>query len=369
MNISEFLNTVTSGGLDDRFRTLYGGGFNNYLHHRARYISAAEKFSWLYPECDEIRIISVPQSVMIAGSGNVTLHTSIGMDMVAFVGKSDEKRVSIVNENGEATEFGPEGTDISDDETSIWYESAAALAVEIPPECGLCVYIFPEITSENLGMASLLLAGIFNEYTTEKKSMEELAEIAADVSGSDGRCINTSLNGGFVLTDRNDGVSEHIDFDITAAGYTLCICETDETDYGKCVSEYDDEDKFISDLPELKKSLGDDDILVMMNCLDEKKRACDSADALRNGDTDEFFSIMNEKIFFSSCSKNALAYYICKKLLSGSGAVKSELSGKLLVFVPNYNVSEFVERYNGVFGTDSCRIANLRTEGLCGLMG
>lgn len=367
MNISEFLNAVTSGRFDNRFRRLYGGGFNNFLHHRARYISAAEKFSWLYPECDEIRIFSVPQTVRIAGSGSTSLHAAVGMDMIAFVGKNNEKNVSIVNENVGAIEFGPEGVDISEDETAIWSESAAALAAEIPPECGLCIYIFPEITSENLGMASLILAKIFNEYNPDKKTKEELAEIVAEVSGADRHRINAVSDGGFWLTDNTESISEHIHFDMSASGYTLCICETDETDCGYCGLAYDDEEKFLSDLPELNKTHSDAELLYMINCLDEKRRAYDAAEALRNGDTDEFFNVMNEKIVFSSDSRNALAFAVGKKLLGGSGAIKAELSRRLLAFIPNYYVGEFVEKYNRILGIDSCRTANLRAEGLCEL--
>ena len=367
MNISEFLNAVTSGKFDRRFRRLYGGGFNNFLHHRARYISAAEKFSWLYPECNEIGIFSVPHSVRIAGSGSVSLHASVGTDMIAFVGKNDEKKISIVSENGESIEFGPEGADISEDETAEWSESAVALAAEIPPECGLSIYIFPEITPENHGVATLLIGAVFNEYSTEKRSEEELAEISSDISGCDIQCMIASADGGFVLTDDNENVSEHIDFDMSAAGYTLCICENEGTDSEDCGSEYDNGEKFISALPELRKSHTDAELLYMMKCLDEIKCARDFAEALRNGDTDSFFTVMNENTATASDNRNALALAVGKKLLGGSGAVKAELSGRILAFVPNYCVGEFVEKCNGIFGADTCRTIGLRAEGFCGL--
>ena len=60
MNISELVNAISNGALDERFRELYGSSERTLLRQRARYLSAAEKFSRLYPERGEIHVFRLP---------------------------------------------------------------------------------------------------------------------------------------------------------------------------------------------------------------------------------------------------------------------------------------------------------------------
>lgn len=368
MNISEFINGITSGGFDAQFRRLYGGGLNTFLLHRARYISAAEKFSWLYPECSELKIFSAPMVMKIAGNGGRFLYSATGSDMVVFAGRSSDKLISIVSENGEGIEFGPDGLDITEAEQADWSEEAVALATEISPECGLSCYIFPKITSENIGTAALLLATVFNEYSDVKKTDKELAELAAETADADINLLNAALKGGFMLTDSADSVSGHIDFDMGAAGYTLCICDTGESNTaeysGLC---YDDEEQFFSELPQLKKSHDSDELLSALYSFGEKRRAAEAAAALKNGDTEEFFAVLDEPSELPLSSQSALALTAARRLLGGAGALKQDSSGRLLVLAPSYCVEEFAEKYSSIFGEGSCLTEKLRAAGLCEL--
>ena len=47
MNISELVNAISNGALDERFRELYGSSERTLLRQRVRYLSAAENFSRL----------------------------------------------------------------------------------------------------------------------------------------------------------------------------------------------------------------------------------------------------------------------------------------------------------------------------------
>ena len=60
MNVSELVNAISNGALDERFRELYGSSERTLLRQRARYLSATENFSRLYPERGEIHVFSAP---------------------------------------------------------------------------------------------------------------------------------------------------------------------------------------------------------------------------------------------------------------------------------------------------------------------
>ena len=66
MTIYEFINKLNSGGFDEQFARLYGR--NNILAQHIRYMSAAENFSKMYPECDDIQVFSASGRTEIGGN-------------------------------------------------------------------------------------------------------------------------------------------------------------------------------------------------------------------------------------------------------------------------------------------------------------
>ena len=49
MNIYEFISGLSDGRFDEQLKMLYGASEKSVLRNRARYLSAAENFSKLYP--------------------------------------------------------------------------------------------------------------------------------------------------------------------------------------------------------------------------------------------------------------------------------------------------------------------------------
>lgn len=368
MNICEFVNGVTSGAFDSCFRMLYGRSDSGFLYYRARYINAAEHFSKLYPDCGELRIFSVPQEtvVMIGNSRQgFSVSASSGSDVVAFVSSNDSGVIRVADESGKMAEFPADKPEILKNEQETLTALVRSIAAEIPLPAGISCYIFPEITDENKSADALLIASVMNTYSGVGKTEAELAEISARSANLSIDCCLISALGGFVLTDRAKHEIGCIDFDMEAAGYTLCIADAGESSISEsCCVEIYDEDKFYAELPELKKKFSDLELLSALNFLGENRRALQSAEALKKGDTEGFFEIINESSELFSDHGAALAYTIARKFLCGSGALRVNSNGNLLAFVPNYIAEKFCEEMNRIFRKEFCRRIKLRTVGI-----
>lgn len=373
MNISEFINGITSGAFDGSFRRLYGRSGSIFLRYRAGYISAAERFSWLYPECGELRIFSVPGEITLIGGDRqrgASLSAAAGCDIAALVSANDDGIIRIAYEGGEEAVFSMDKPEISKGEQGRSAELIKAVAAEFPAVGGISCYIFPKPTDENRAAAALLLASIMNAYSNSGKTAAELAVIAAKAADSEYESCMVSALGGFVLTDSANQRTDCIPFDMETAGYTLCIADTSE---GSLLAEHDlagisDEDEFYAELPELRKSFTDEELLSAAYFLGESRRAAQSAEMLKNGDTEGFFEIVNEAPELYAAHKAALAYTAGRRSLGGCGALKIS-GGRLLAFVPNYRAEEFTEEMNLIFGESFCRIMKLRPVGIYEING
>ena len=90
MTIYELSSGISSGVFDDQLRMLYGTNERNILRNRARYLSAAENFSRLYPECSDINVFSVGGRAEIGG--NHTDHQHGGICPVYSISSGAYKR-------------------------------------------------------------------------------------------------------------------------------------------------------------------------------------------------------------------------------------------------------------------------------------
>lgn len=368
MNICEFVNRVTSGDFDSCFRLLYGRSDSGFLYYRARYINAAEHFSKLYPDCGELRIFSVPQEtvVMIGNSRQgFSVSASSGSDVVAFVSANDAGAIRVADESGKMAEFPTDKPEILKNEQETLTALVRSIAAEISLPAGISCYIFPEITDENKSAAALLIASVMNAYSGGGKTETELAEISAKSTNLNiDRCMISAL-GGFVLNDSAEHRIDRINFDMETAGYTLCVADVGVSSISECCcDEIYDEDKFYAELHELKKKFSNLELLSALNFLGENRRALQSAEALKKGDTEGFFEIINESSDLFSDHGSALAYTIARKFLCGSGALRVNSEGKLLAFVPNYIAEKFCEEMNRIFGEEFYRRIKLRTVGI-----
>jgi galactokinase len=209
--------------------------------------------------------------------------------------------------------------------------------------------------------------------------------------------------GGFVAIDFNDPsapVIEKIDFDLSGAGYSLCIVNTGgnhadlNDDYAsvpyemKSVAKYYgyeylremDMDKLFSDVKGLREKCGDRAILRAIHFFNENKRVEKQSKALKNKDINTFFEYVlksgNSSFTYLQnvfTTKNvseqglSLALAITDTCLSGKGAAwrvhGGGFAGTIQAFVPNGEVKEYKEKIDSCFGEGACHILRIRPYG------
>ena len=140
-----------------------------------------------------------------------------------------------------------------------------------------------------------------------------------------------------------------------------------------------DVDDFYVRLPELRNKCSDRAILRAAHFFDESERAMLEAEALKNGDVDEFFRLVNEsgtssaELLQNLCPAGAiekqeipLAIMLSKHKLNGCGAVRVHgggFAGTIQAFVPTYLADDYASEMDRVFGTGACRILAIRPIG------
>ena len=68
MKLKQFQADLTAGKYDEKLCKLYGSSDAVLAAQRARYLQAAENFSCLYPEWEEIAVFSAPGRTEIGGN-------------------------------------------------------------------------------------------------------------------------------------------------------------------------------------------------------------------------------------------------------------------------------------------------------------
>jgi galactokinase len=209
--------------------------------------------------------------------------------------------------------------------------------------------------------------------------------------------------GGIIAIDFADPkapIIEKVDFDITAAGYNLCIVNTggnhaDLTDdyasvpaemksaaayFGKQVLREVDEADVIAAIPALREKLGDRAILRALHFFAENRRVAAQKAALNAGDLDLFFENVLASGRSSFCylqnvytSKNlteqglSLALCLADKTLSSKKAAwrvhGGGFAGTVQAFVPSDAVEEFRAVMDGAFGEGRCMVLRIRPVG------
>ncbi len=422
MNIQELINALNDGRLNDTFSQLYGLSDKEIIRQKARYLNAAEKFSRLFPEQDEIHLYSAPGRSEVGGNHTDHQHgcvfaAAVNCDVIAFVSFNDSGIIHICSEGHD-----PDIVDISELEpvkdeeghsVSLVRGIAAKFAEMGVKLSGFDAYTTSEVKSGS-GLSSSaafenLVGNIIDrQFNGGKAGAVEIAKIGqfaenvyfGKASGLMDQMVSSV--GGFVAIDFKDPakpVIEAVDFDFSAAGYSLCITDTKGShtdltpDYSavpaemKKVAEYlgcdflrdADEDEFYAAIPELRKICSDRAILRAAHFFGENQRAVLEAEALKNGDTEEFFSLVNESgqssyellqnLYSPLKYENQempLAIMLSKRILAGNGAVRVHgggFAGTIQAFVPTYLTPDYSAEMDRIFGEGSCHILSIRPVG------
>ena len=398
MNLSEFINGISAGKFDEQFRMLYGSADKAVLRARARYLSAAENFSRLYPESGEIRIFTASGRTEIGGNHTDHQHgcvlaAAVSLDIIAMVCFNGEGVIRVKSEGYDAVEvklsdLKPKKKE-KETTAALIRGIAAGLSSSAAFEVLMGTVINAGFGNESIEAADIARIGQFAENTYFGKASGLMDQLVSAV-------------GGFVSVDfaepENPDI-RHIGFDFERSGYAVCITDT-RGSHADCSDEYSavtaemkhvaealgceflreaDEDEFYAKLPELRKVCNDRELLRAAHFFDENRRAAAEAEALSDGDTEWFFELVNESgtssaellqnLYICTDPKDQqipLAIMLSKRFLKGNGAVRVHgggFAGTIQAFVPSYLTADYAAEMERVFGEGSCYVLSVRPVG------
>ena len=422
MKITDIKNTINNGGLDGIFSDLYGA--EKVAHARSRYQSAIGEFEKLYGADRDAFLFSVSGRSEL--SGNHTDHNhgcviaaSIDLDIIAVASPTDGSVIRIKSEG-----FPEDVVDVSAYTTPVSEkfgssESIIAGMAEGISKEGFSIGGFDAYTTSNVlkgsglsssaafeDMVGTILSHLYNDGKIDNVLIAKLAQYAEnEFFGKPCGLMDqvACAAGGIVSIDFADPKSpviEKLDFDITAAGYNLCIVNTGgnhadltgdyaavpaemkavAAHFGKKVLRELSAQDVISQIPALREKVGDRAILRALHFFNENERVASQVKALKADDIDGFFAGVISSGRSSFCylqnvytTKNvaeqglSLALCLCDGFLSGKKAAYrvhgGGFAGTIQAFVPTSYVEDFKALMDSAFGEGACLVLRVRRDG------
>ena len=422
MNTNEMKKYIAEGGIDKTLTHIYGEAAVDM--QKARYSAAIDEFAAIYGSDREITLYSVAGRSEL--SGNHTDHNfgcvvaaSIDLDIIAVASKRDDNVIAIKSEGfpEDVVDFSKYNAPIESKFGSS--ESIIAGMVQGFLKDGYAVGGFDAYTTSNVlkgsglsssaafeDMVGNILSHMYNDGKVDNVEIAKLAQYSENVFFGKPCGLMDQVAcavGGIVAIDFKDPkapVINKVDFDISAAGYNLCIVNTggnhaDLTDdyasvpaemksvaayFGKNVLREVDEQEFYASLAALRESVGDRAILRALHFFGENKRVAAQKAALESGDLDAYFAEVISSGKSSFCylqnvytTKNlkeqglSLALCLAEGYLAGKRAAYrvhgGGFAGTIQAYVPMADVDGFRKLMDGVFGEGKCIVLRIRPEG------
>ncbi|MBE6589359.1 MAG: galactokinase [Ruminococcaceae bacterium] len=422
MKTSELKSAILSGQFDARFSYIYGA--DAVSAQKERYAAAVDAFASLYGEDRDASLFSVAGRSEL--SGNHTDHNhgcvvaaSINLDIIAVAAPSEGSVIRVKSEG-----FDEDRVDIAafksprEIPTGHSDELIAGMVAGFVKD-GYSVGAFDAYTTSNVlkgsgvsssaafeDMIGNILNHLYNDGKVDNVEIAKLAQYAENKFFGKPCGLMDQVAcavGGIVAIDFNDPASpiiEKVDFDITAAGYNLCIVNTggnhaDLTDdyasvpaemksvasyFGKQFLRDVREEDVVASIPLLRERYGDRAVLRALHFYAENARVAKQKTALLGGDLDAFFSEVLSSGRSSFCylqnvytTKNvseqglSLALCLSERLLCGKRAAwrvhGGGFAGTIQAFVPNDLVEAYRAAMDAALGAGSCMVLHIRPVG------
>lgn len=424
MTSSQLIWAINTGKLDSRFTEIYGEEALSF--QKNRYINAIDSFASLYGDNREISLFSVAGRSEL--SGNHTDHNrglviagSIDLDIIAVASGNDNSMIRVKSEGYD--EIAVDINEYTEPKSEFFGTSDAIVA-------GMCRGFADKgyITGGfDAYMTSSVLKGsglsssaafedmignienhLYNNGQVDNVDIAKLSQYAENVFFGKPCGLMDQVacaHGGMVaidFADTKNPIIEKMDFDLTKAGYNLCIVDTggnhaDLTDdyasipyemksiakfFGKEVLRELDPALVYSNISKLRATCGDRAILRAIHFFGENQRVKAQKAALDNGDLDAYFQLVKQSGRSSFeylqnvyTTKNineqglSLALALADGYLNGkSGAYRVHgggFAGTIQAYVKKEDVENFRSMMDSAFGNGACLILKIRQIGAC----
>ncbi len=421
MKTTELISYIENDKLNSELCRIYGE--ENQSEQRQRYLDALNEFKNIYGE-REISIFSVPGRSEL--SGNHTDHNhgkvmagSINLDIIAIASKTDDGVIKI-----KSAGFPEDVVDTNAYTTpneNDFFKSSALIAgmskafTNAGNKSGGYVAYTTSNVFKGSGLSSSaafevmvgnILNYFYNNGEVENTEIAKMAQYSENVFFGKPCGLMDQMAcavGGFVYIDFEDTKSpviEKIPFDLSGAGYALCIVNTGgnhadlNDDYAsvpkemKLVANYFgkeylrqlDKDTVLSSVEKLREVVGDRAILRAIHFFNENERVTIQRDALKNGDIKKFLeyviksgqsSFMYLQNVFTTKNVSeqglSLALAITEATIGGRGSAfrvhGGGFAGTIQAFVPFDLVEEYKNKIDSAFGKGACHVLRIRPDG------
>ncbi|MBQ4141464.1 MAG: galactokinase [Clostridia bacterium] len=426
MNALTLKENILSRALDVRFAKLYGSDESALAHQRARYAALIDEFASRYGEDRDIALFSVPGRSEL--SGNHTDHNhgcviagSIDLDIIAVAAKNEDSVIRIKSE-GFPEDVVNIDTYNTPDESRFGKSDALIAGVADGFRCrSFRTGGYDACTTSSVlkgsglsssaafeNMVGLILSHFYNSGEVDFVTLAQISQYSENkFFGKPCGLMDqvACAAGGIVSIDFADTSApcvEKVDFDLTKAGYCLCIVNTggnhaDLTpDYaavpaemkavaaelGASVLRETDREALIKAVPALREKVGDRAILRAFHFFAENDRVAEQKSALKSGDIEKYFSGVLASGRSSFCYLQnvyttanvseqglSLALNLCESYLSSLDQPTAwrvhggGFAGTVQAYVPVSAAEGFVSLLESVFGKGSCYLLKIRLSG------
>lgn len=390
---------------------------------RARYEELRKGFAGQFGSDEGGEFFSAPGRSEIGGNhtdhnhGRV-LAAAVNLDIAAYARKTDDGKVVLKSAEYPKVDV----VDLSSLEQKA--EEVGTSAALLRGICSRCVQLGYQVGGfecytitrvlKGSGLSSsaafevlvvTVISHLYNDGKIDPVTAAKIAQYAENVYfGKPSGLLDqmASSVGGFTSIDFKDPenpIIEKVDFDITEAGYALCVVDTGgnhanltgeyaaipaemksvAAHFGKEFLRDVDVNEFYEHIGEIRKETGDRAVLRAMHFFDDDKLAAEEAQALRAGDFDSFkrMIITSGKSSFERLQNVfavvdpqeqglSLALVLTEKLLAGKGAWRVHgggFAGTIQAFVPLDMLDEYRTEIEKVFGQGSCYTLSVRQAG------
>ena len=390
---------------------------------RERYQALLEGFEKHFGSNEGGEFFSAPGRTEVGGNhtdhnhGRV-LAAAVNLDIAAYARKTDNNKAIL--KSSEYTKI--DVVDLSELERKEEEDGvSAALLRGICARCrelGYTVGGFEAFTKSRVlkgsGLSSsaafevlvvTIISHLYNDGNIDPVTAAQIAQYAENVYfGKPSGLLDqmASSVGGFTFIDFKDPakpVIQKVDFDITEAGYALCVVDTGGSHadltgeyaaipqemkqvaafFGKEVLRDLEKDQFYRRLGEVRKATSDRAVLRAMHFFDEDPLAEEERNALQQGDMESFqkmilasgaSSFQRLQNVFASVSPFqqglTLALALPQRALPGKGARRVHgggFAGTIQAFVPLDLLEDYRRELESVFGEGACHVLSIRQAG------
>ena len=421
MKTTELLSYLKENKLDTKLADIYGE--ENVKGQKERYIDTVSEFLSVYGE-REVSIFSVPGRSEI--SGNHTDHNhgkvlagSINLDIIAIASKTDDDVIRIKSKGFD--EDVVDTNTYTEPREADYFKSGALIAgmAKAFANGGYNKGGYIAYTTSNVfkgsGLSSsaafeVMVGNILNYFYNDGKvdnvEIAKMAQYSENVFFGKPCGLMDQMAcavGGFVYIDFEDTKNpkiEKIDFNLSGAGYALCIVNTGgnhadlNDDYASVPSEMKAVAKelgceylrqtclgeVLANVKTLREKVGDRAILRAYHFFNENDRVSAQASYLKENDVESFLEFViksgNSSYKYLQnvyTTKNvseqglSLALAITENILCDTGAAwrvhGGGFAGTIQAFVPFEQVKSYKEEIDSALGEGACHILRIRPYG------